>query len=114
METTGSHWLFFVFIFGTIRWNNTAQSVSNGLAQEPRLVLGMKFWKSIGNGFQDALIFSMYLELNEEGIKQKAAVKKLRSADSFRLLNSKFFIIAIPIFLMNCLERSSDLVLFLN
>lgn len=56
----------------------------------------------------------MYLELNEEGIKQKAAVKKLRSADSFRLLNSKFFIIAIPIFLMNCLERSSDLVLFLN
>lgn len=114
METTGSHWLFFVFIFGTIRWNNTAQSVSNGLAQEPRLVLGMKFWKSIGNGFQDALIFSMYLELNEEGIKQKAAVKKLRSADSFRLLNSKFFIIAIPIFLMNCLERSSDFVLFLN
>lgn len=56
----------------------------------------------------------MYLELNEEGIKQKAAVKKLRSADSFPLLNSKFFIIAIPIFLMNCLERSSDFVLFSN
>lgn len=56
----------------------------------------------------------MYLELNEEGIKQKAAVKKLRSADSFPLLNPKFFIIAISIFLMNRLERSSDLVLFLN
>lgn len=54
------------------------------------------------------------MELNEEGIKQKAAAKKLRSADSFPLLNSKFFIIAISIFLMNRLERSSDLVLFLN
>lgn len=66
-----------------MRWNNTAQSVSNGPAQEPRLVLGMKFWKLIGNSFQDALIFFVYLELNEEGVKQNTAVKKLRSADSF-------------------------------
>lgn len=48
-ETTGLHWLFFVIIFGTIRWINTAQSVSNKPAQEPKPVLGIKFWKSFGD-----------------------------------------------------------------
>lgn len=48
-ETTGFHWLFFVIIFGTIRWINTAQSVSNKPAQEPKPVLGIKFWKSFGD-----------------------------------------------------------------
>lgn len=48
-ETTGFHWLFFVIIFGTIRWNNTAQSFSNRPAQEPKPVLGIKIWKSIGD-----------------------------------------------------------------
>lgn len=73
LETTGSHWLFFVFIFGTIRWNNTAQSVSNGPAQEPRLVLGMKFWKSIGNSFQDALIFLCVSGAKRRGNKTKSS-----------------------------------------
>jgi len=48
-ETTGFRWLFFVIIFGTIRWNNTAQSVSNRPAQEPKPVLGIRFWKRIGD-----------------------------------------------------------------
>lgn len=73
LETTGSHWLFFVFIFGTIRWNSTARSVSNGLAQEPRLVLGMKFWKSIGNGFQDALILLCVSGAKRRGNKTKSS-----------------------------------------
>lgn len=47
-ETTGFHCLFFVIVFGTIKWDSTAQSASNRPAQEPRPVLGIQFWKSVG------------------------------------------------------------------